>query len=615
MKKLICTIAVPVLALCLLLLSTGFPRILMTSEGDPCVEGLVPDCLGVCGGSAVFDECGVCDGSGKTGYTTAQAGTAYCCPPGTPEYQGLPDDCGVCGGSNTDKDECGNCYGTGKELFTPAQSSPVSCCPQDAPDACGVCGGHGADLDDCGVCNGNNAAKDICGVCYGDGTNCCPNWAVRNIRYAGSAGVSFTPTAGLAPACAIPLIQSYKAQCGSNESCWQNAFQGNLNGSGTGFVFFNSSCQIIGGQNGNNQSFVDSQCIVANIRHDSPISLLLGKESKLDEEVVFAKFPLNPAAKDQWYEWRASDNAPLLVFDPEHTGKITTASQLFGNWTFGGQKVASLSSGQTATPWENGYDALSTLDLDGNGKVDGTELAPLGLWFDSNRDAISQPGEVRPVSAEGITALYYAVSHTNARSGNVYADLGFERLVDGESVTGRSVDWYAKGSDSRNLLRAAINLQQVDDFSEIESLIEAVQEKAPELQELSNRHAPVLGLYKWQEEKGGEAAAQGLLYLYENEKGLLKGYSFVEIGVTPEMKVESGVASVLIANLLSGTVSRTEDSYSLTFQIETSNTTTETSIAMPFDRVTLNGKSVMGTKKIGEEKEKYTYSWKGELIE
>src|SRR5690606_41632977 len=51
--------------------------------------------------------------------------------------------------------------------------------------------------------------------------------------------------------------------------------------------------------------------------------------------------------------------------------------------------------------------ALGTLDADGDGQISGEELKPLALWFDENRDGVSQAGEVRPVVEAGVTALFY----------------------------------------------------------------------------------------------------------------------------------------------------------------------------------------------------------------
>lgn len=69
------------------------------------------DCRGVCNGTAVFDQCGVCDGRDR--------------------------DVG-CGGV---------------------------CFSKLKPDCMGKCGGR-AKLDDCGVCNGRNRDKGCDGVCF-----------------------------------------------------------------------------------------------------------------------------------------------------------------------------------------------------------------------------------------------------------------------------------------------------------------------------------------------------------------------------------------------------------------------------------------------------------------
>ena len=82
---------------------------------DPVVE----DCLGVLGGDAVEDVCGVCDGDGSS---------------------------------------CVDCTGV---LFGEAEE-----------DVCGVCEGDGTSCLDCeGVPNGESV-EDICGVCAGDGSSC-----------------------------------------------------------------------------------------------------------------------------------------------------------------------------------------------------------------------------------------------------------------------------------------------------------------------------------------------------------------------------------------------------------------------------------------------------------
>ena len=79
------------------------------------------------------------------------------------------------------------------------------------------------------------------------------------------------------------------------------------------------------------------------------------------------------------------------------------------------------------------------------------------MWFDKNRDGISQPGEVKSLSALGVTALYYKPDRTDPKSGNIQADLGYERMVNGKLVKGASVDWFAQTFSTRQEATAALS--------------------------------------------------------------------------------------------------------------------------------------------------------------
>ena len=83
--------------------------------------------------------------------------------------------------------------------------------------------------------------------------------------------------------------------------------------------------------------------------------------------------------------------AAWLVHD-NRAGKIESALQLFGNVTFW-------------MFWENGYDALCSLDDNGNGQLAGDELKDLALWRDADIDGVSDPGEVTLLANHGIVAL------------------------------------------------------------------------------------------------------------------------------------------------------------------------------------------------------------------
>ena len=96
--------------------------------------------------------------------------------------------------------------------------------------------------------------------------------------------------------------------------------------------------------------------------------------------------------------------AGWLVYDAASSGAITSALQLFGDVTFWNF-------------WTHGYDPMRALDDDGDGELRGLELRHLAVWRDMNRDAVSDRGEVRPLSDYGIVAL----SCRAAKGDGIYA--------------------------------------------------------------------------------------------------------------------------------------------------------------------------------------------------
>jgi hypothetical protein len=108
--------------------------------------GEIFDCLGVCGGSAVVDECDVCGGEGIAEGACDCAGNL---PNENYDCSGnciVSVDCtGICGGSIL-IDECGECGGNG--------IAEGACdCNGNIFDCAGDCGGN-ANVDAIGVCGG-----------------------------------------------------------------------------------------------------------------------------------------------------------------------------------------------------------------------------------------------------------------------------------------------------------------------------------------------------------------------------------------------------------------------------------------------------------------------------
>lgn len=217
--------------------------------------------------------------------------------------------------------------------------------------------------------------------------------------------------------------------------------------------YFNQSCQLIHTLTVSEEA---EACSVGKIVTDiigyTPISLLWTDTVDLEALKTIVQFPLALESKEQWFEWKASSLSPLLVWDPAGSGVITSPAQLFGEWTFGGQPIATIEPSTGArkpTPWSNGYEALATLDSNEDGKLSGDELANISLWFDHNQDGISQTDEVSRISRKGVTALYFR-DVQRLPSGELKLDVGFERQnSDGSTYRGSSIDWYGRGADTK----------------------------------------------------------------------------------------------------------------------------------------------------------------------
>jgi hypothetical protein len=91
------------------------------------------------------------------------------------------------------------------------------------------------------------------------------------------------------------------------------------------------------------------------------------------------------------WTWVTQD-AGWLVYDAKGRGNLTSGLQMFGGVTFW-------------LFWETGYDALASLDDNGDGVLAGAELTGLAIWHDANGDGVCDPGEMKPLSEYSIVAV------------------------------------------------------------------------------------------------------------------------------------------------------------------------------------------------------------------
>ena len=126
----------------------------------------------------------------------------------------------------------------------------------------------------------------------------------------------------------------------------------------------------------------------------TPILIPLEANAEFNELVndhAGVTFDLDGSGFKRKWGW-ITPNAGWLVFDPQRTGCVESALQMFGNVTFW-------------IFWPNGYEALSALDDNGDGMLSGDELRGLAIWNDRNSNGVSDPGEVVPVEELGIEVI------------------------------------------------------------------------------------------------------------------------------------------------------------------------------------------------------------------
>lgn len=115
------------------------------------------------------------------------------------------------------------------------------------------------------------------------------------------------------------------------------------------------------------------------------------RATDIEDRAAVVAFDADGTGLPRRWSWITPD-AAWLVYDPTASGKVNSALQMFGNVTFW-------------LFWENGYEALASLDDDRDGRLTGDELRGLALWHDANRNGVCDPGEVKPLASHGITGL------------------------------------------------------------------------------------------------------------------------------------------------------------------------------------------------------------------
>lgn len=350
--------------------------------------------------------------------------------------------------------------------------------------------------------------------------------------------------------------------------------------------------------------------------HWTPLSLLWNGAEELTESPSTVQFPIQPGKPDLWYSWYGSANAPLLVFDPKQTGQIKSSTQLFGNWTFGGKRQASAdySSLGNDPRWENGFEALATLDQDGDLQIRGEELAPLALWFDKNKNGIAEKGEVRDIRESGVSVLYYSPDRKDPEMGHIYASLGFERKDEkGKSLKGSIVDWMTRSGSNRYELVFEEKLFEGLCSSQPPVINRVLESKDAEPEPLSLAdNSDLNALWSWStpaEDSPTKKIMTGNFTLKDLGDGLISGHSYQEIKFQKPLKKATSMG---VSLPLHGTkridkeTSRVEILFSI--ELPDKKSRLESRALLSKDGKTLNGRTTANIMTPGNEG-KISYYW------
>lgn len=349
----------------------------------------------------------------------------------------------------------------------------------------------------------------------------------------------------------------------------------------------------------------------------SPISLLL--DSNLDDlskDSRIVNFSLSPNS-NEYAIWKASEKAPLLVFDPEHKGEINSSRQLFGEWTFGGKAQASQvtqkesDTNVDAVAWDNGFSALATLDSNMDGKIAGEELSNLGLWFDANRDAVSDKGEVRSLSEVGIKTLYYKNTVKEPITGDVVLSIGYEMENNGIFTQGVAVDWYGITAKSELELiqrkEALANLCHVGNKTQIGEVAESISDVAS----INIVDPGFSGAWAWTSDNIENGS--GMLVFSFDSDGKFSGVSMFQMSIDDSL--QANFSSVVQMLKLSGSLSGDAESKSQKLEFSyrgQDGTLLESQVELSEDKKNLTGRTTVFNVSGDSKGIKSNYAWTAE---
>jgi len=182
-------------------------------------------------------------------------------------------------------------------------------------------------------------------------------------------------------------------------------------------------------------------------------------------------------------------------------------------------------------------------------------LAPLGLWFDRDRDGVSQPGEVLSIVEARVTRIFTGPTIPVTSSRAVKVQRGFIREdAAGHQIEGETIDWYSEGAQTMGELMARQDFhtskrdsERLDSPGQV-SATSAIPWAMGDI--VAN--SPLNGRWIWSDPKDETKLEHGALELVERSDGGISGMALSQVNLETDLSMRHAIGF----KVLNGRVSK-----------------------------------------------------------
>jgi hypothetical protein len=205
------------------------------------------------------------------------------------------------------------------------------------------------------------------------------------------------------------------------------------------------------------------------------------------------------------------------------------------------------------------------------------ELKEIVLFFDKNRNGVSEGGELMSASVAGLRMLSVKSDFKDPVTGDVVANTGFERVDEGTVRVGKAVDWYAKAYASKqealdslalNVAQAPAPTDRLGDTTGAEDSAAAGKKgvlDAPSDEELAKFDDTLSGVWRWRVD--GKPSTGGL-FIFASTNGVAPGASISEIPIVRTASGSSEATETILMSRFIATIAEHKGRRGVIFEVK-----------------------------------------------